>query len=351
MLSWMTSHVSPRPLGLARIVVGGACVLRAVVAWPILSGLTDPELVKIPYAEWLPLPTRLLIVSIVIVWFISAILFTIGWGLPFTGPFLLAAIVGSLTLDQQTYDNHVYLMVWLVLLLTLADSGAGMSIRRRDRPVVRWPLLLLMIQLSVVYGFSGLTKLNGFFLSGATLGAVLRDGVIPFPEYLRTPAVLSMLAGTVVLIELFIALMIWRPSFRPAAFVLGLGLHASITLLMASTLQLLVFSLEMLALYPLFLDQRALVVTAPQGSTWRRSVERFDLLKIVRFREYGDELALTHYDRITKGPSAHTRILEHLVPWLWFAPLLRVPGFNQLHQRWHRRSSENRLSASGVNPQ
>ncbi len=330
----MTSEVSSRPLGLARVVVGVAAVIRAPHAWPILRDLTDRGVVNIPHADWLPEPSMALAIAITVTWLVGAMLFTIGWRVPVTGPVLLTAIVASLAIDQQTYGNHVYLMAWLVFLLTLADSGAGLSVDSQDRPTVRWPVLLLMTQLSVVYGFSGITKLNEFFLSGATMAAVLRDGIIPFPEALRTPGFLSVLAPAVVFVELFIAVMIWRPSFRPAAFVFGIGLHAAITLLIAPTTQLLVFSLEMLALYPLFLGNAALNVATPNAQGWKGRISRFDLLRVVDFSGTADVLTLSHRDRTTHGAAAHKRILEHLVPWLWVAPLLRAPGISQIHARW-----------------
>lgn len=166
------------------------------------------------------------------------------------------------------------------------------------------------------------------------MAAVLRDGVIPFPESLRIPEFLSVLAPAVVFVELFIAVMIWRPSFRSAAFVLGIGLHVSITLLMAPTTQLLVFSLEMLALYPLFLGDAPLNVAAPESSGWKGRINRFDLLRVVDFSGTADALTLSHRDRTTHGAAAHSRILEHLVPWLWIAPMLRVPGVRKVHARW-----------------
>jgi len=351
MLTWMAAEISSRPLGLTRTVVGSACVIRSVLAWPILLGLTDSEVVKIPYADWLPAPSTSLVTLIAAIWLLSALLFTLGWRVPVVGPILFAAIAATLALDQQTYDNHVYLMAWLVLLLTVADAGAGLSMRGKDRAVVRWPVLLLMIQLSVVYAFSAITKFNELFLSGSTLAAVLRNGVIPFPDSLRVLPLLSAVAGVVIFVELFIALMIWRPTFRPAAFVLGLGLHASITLLMASTAQLLVFSLEMLALYPLFLHPDPLLLTGPADPAWRRKIHRLDLLRVVRLEGVGDELVLNHHGRTTLAASAHTRIAEHLVPWLWFAPLLRIPGISHIHRRWHRSGGRPRLPADEIQVQ
>ena len=341
MLTWLTSDMGSRPLGLSRIIVGGAAVIRSIVAWPVLTALTRPEILRVPYADWVPTPSLPLVVAIVGVWFVSALLFMVGWRVSLTGPALTLAIATTLSLDQQTYSNHLYLMAWLVLLMTVADAGAGIAIGKPDRTIVRWPLLLIMLQLSLVYGFSAVTKLNATFLSGVTLARVLRDGVIPFPDAVRTPAILSVLAATVVFVELFIAVMLWRSRFRPAAFLFGLGLHASITLTMASTAQLFVFSMEMLALYPLFLSTEVLAVTAPTDSPLRRRTRRVDLLRTVEFVGTSDTLVVTHQGRITRGSLAHTRILEHLVPWLWLAPLLRLPGIRHLHRLWCHASSGN----------
>lgn len=255
MLNFLTSDISARPLGLARIIVGAAALIRLVVAAGVLSRLTDPETLRTPYVDWFPEPTTVLVVVILTVWGVAGVLFMLGWKVTLSGSALLAAIAMTLAIDMQAYSNHLYLMAWLVLLMVIADAGAGFSVIGADRAVVRWPVLLIMVQASIVYGFSALTKLNDSFLSGEVLAGVLSGGLVPLPDSLRIPAFLAPLAGVVVIVEVFLALFLWMRRFRPAAFVLGLGLHLGITLLMTDSLELLVFSLEMLALYPLFLTQ------------------------------------------------------------------------------------------------
>lgn len=337
MLTWLTSTMSPRPLGLARIVVGIAAVIRGLMSWQVLNRLAEDQILRVPYLEWIPQPSLPLAIGIVTVWLVAAVLFTFGWRVGVTGSGLLAAILVTLVLDQQTYSNHMYLMAWLVALMTLADAGAGINVSRADRTIVRWPVLLLMMQASIVYGFSGLTKINDDFVSGRVLAASLRGGLVEFPEALRTPRFLSVLALIVIAVELAIAVFLWRRRFRPAVFILGLGLHVSITALMTNTIELLVFSLEMMALYPLFLEGRLSVVAHPESLLPDRA-RRFDVLRVVDIEtDRGTaEVTLTHHGITSKGAAAHTRILEHLVPWLWFAPLLRLPGVAHLHRRRHR---------------
>ena len=196
---------------------------------------------------------------VVVVWVATAILFMIGWRVALSSTILVLAVVAAVSFDQQLYANHVYLLIWLVILMAIADAGAGLAVGNPDRTLVRWPVLLIMFQLSLVYGFSGLSKLNEDFLSGQVLAGVLRGGIVPFPESLRTPGFLSVVAMLAAMAELFVALFIWRARFRPAAFILGLGFHTSLVLLMAPTGELAVFALQMLALYPLFLSTENLV--------------------------------------------------------------------------------------------
>lgn len=345
MLTWLTETINPRPLGLARIVVGVAAVIRGLVSWEVLMALAREEILGIPYLDWMPDPSLPLAVGIVAVWLVAAILFTIGYRTGIAGICLLAAILLTLALDQQTYSNHLYLMSWLVALMTLADAGAGMNLSRADRPIVRWPVLLLMMQVSIVYGFSALTKINVDFVSGRVLAASLGGGLVEFPAALRTPEFLSPLALLVIAVELFLAIFLWRTLLRPLAIALGLGLHLSITLLMANTTELFVFSLEMLALYPLFLGGR-LNVEADSQSPWPDRIRRYDLLRVVNLESGPDAsaLTLTHHGIVSRGAAAHTRILEHLVPWLWVAPLLRLPGVASWHRRRH--GSDSMLEAT-----
>ncbi len=366
MLSGLFDRISPRPLGLARIIIGFAGLTRSIVIWQVLDRLNDPAVLRVPYVDWLPDPSPTLAIAIVSLWVVSAILFMIGWKVPLSGSALLLSIVVALALDQQTYSNHLYLMAWLVFLLVLASSGSGLNIHRRDRPIFRWPVLLLMIQLSVVYGFSAITKLNESFLSGRVLAGTVGTGLLPFPETWRVPRVLIVVATCAVIVELFIAVFIWRPRFRPAAFVLGLGLHTAITFLMFGTIQLLVFSLEMLALYPLFLSHDKLTVVWDDQCLscrdWIHRFKRLDVLKsldVVGKSEPANPfpadsieraIHLVHLSEETQGFAAITRILEHLVPTLWVAPVLRLPGIRHLGERWYVWQASRRSCPAASGP-
>ena len=346
------------------MIIGTAALFRSFVALEVLLEVSKPEIVDIPYLDWTPAPSRGLAFSMFVVWAAAAALFTVGWKVPWSGGALLLAIISTLSIDQQAYSNHLYLMAWLVLLLVVADAGAGINLRRVDRPVVQWTVLLLMFQLSIVYGFSGLTKINDEFLSGIVLAGVMQNGLLSFPEALRTPELLSWVAILVIGLELFLAIGIWLAKTRPAVFVIGLGFHTAITLFVGNSVELFVFSLEMLALYPLFLTQESLVVIwdddCASCSDWISRFNRLDLLRTVHVvgksspsnpvapEDVERSLHLIHQAKTTSGFRAITGVLEHLVPTLWFASILRLPGISQLAEMWYRWQAARRACRVGV---
>ena len=338
----LTAMVDPRPLGLSRIMVGAAALVRSLVAIPILVRLSDPDTLKAPNFSWFPAPSPPVIWILIVVWLVTAGLFMLGWRARVTGTILTLVIVFVIALDRQTYSNHLYLMAWLTALLVLADAGAGLSVMGQRRPIVFWPVILLSLQITIVYLFSALTKVNDSFLSGEVLAGVLRGGLVPFPETLRTPQILAPLAAAVIVIEVFIALGLWVVRWRPWAILLGVCLHFGITLLMAAPGELLVFSLEMLAIYPLYMY--GATVNLDRGSDCRkcdRSVEilrRTDILGVINspfeYPSSGDagmphrHLRSSHRGEMTDDFRALQRATEHVVPGIWFGPFLRIPGLH-----------------------
>jgi hypothetical protein len=184
--------------------------------------------------------------------------FVVGFKPRFAGAVITCLAAYVLLLDQQTYSNHLYLFFLIMLLLTLADSGAAFSLdalRTGKRDYVGgWPILLLKLQVSLVYGFSALAKLTPQFLSGDVLSQTLkRHGALTFPDSWRSPQMLTALAVSAIVVELFIAFCLWRRNLRWLAAIAGVTLHTFIvSTLDSSRLSLGIFALEMFALYPLF---------------------------------------------------------------------------------------------------
>ena len=147
------------PLTVARVGIGLAATVKALELWPVLIRLAgDPRVVQMPLAPW-PRPSAAAAPWVAAAWAGLGLTVAAGKAVPITGT-LLAALVGYvLTLDQQTYSNHLYLLSLLSVLLALAHT------ERHRAPA----LTLLRWQLVVVYAFAAASKINADFLSGRVI--------------------------------------------------------------------------------------------------------------------------------------------------------------------------------------
>ena len=264
----VTGTVGSRHVGIARIVVGMAALLKLAILAPTLLALRNPAILRIPLDSRLPALPGEMIPLVIGVWLVSAVLFTVGWRTRASGTLLSAAMLSTLLGDQQLYSNHLYLALTVTALLTLGDAGAAVSMDARDRgrrrEVPAWPVLLLRAQVTIVYGFAALAKLNLAYISGAVLNAQLGWGsILPVPDALRRWEVMSLLALISILTEAFLALALWFSHTRPLGIAVGVAFHVAIVLGMDPTVELIVFSLLMSSLYILHLDPR---VRAPAGT-------------------------------------------------------------------------------------
>jgi hypothetical protein len=272
-----------RSLAIARITLAFCAFGLAWENWRILLRLLNPMIVQLPYLEWLPrLPVNALPIFVG-AWVITSTAFLLGWKTRLAGAILTCLCGYTLLLDQQLYSNHLYLFFLIVLLLSVADSGAALSLdslRKGSRDTVAgWPALLLRVQVSLVYSFSALAKLTPQYLSGDVLSQTLkRQGWLVFPFSWRSAQVLSVLAVSAIVLELFIAFGLWNERLRWLAVIGGIALHAFIlTTLDSSRLSLGVFALEMFALYPLFFQR--LQLSSRQTSAQKSTTGTIDDLR------------------------------------------------------------------------
>lgn len=358
------STAPARPLAIARIVVAGVALAKAADLAPALFILSGSEVMRLPYwgqAPDISMGVAWLLVSL---WAAAGVGLLLGWRTRWTGAVLVAVMAAVLLLDQQLYRNHFYLLILLCLLLTIANSGAAISLDARragERATVpAWPVTLLKLQLSIVYGFAVIAKLNLYYISGAVLNVYwTRQGVYAMPDALRRMEVLFVLAAISLLAEVILALALWHRRTRHPAFVIGLGLHLTIIATMGPTWELTQFAFMMFGLYLLFLDatpHSRLVVWDDQCALCRRwvmSFRRLDWLRVHRFVGSSDSSVLTEagvtreaadtaiqlvggHHRPASGFAAVRSILERLPASFLWAPLLRLPPLEWLGDRAYR---------------
>jgi hypothetical protein len=252
------------------MLIGLASIGNALEHWAALNRLLSPLVVRMPYFGWLPYPPQAAVPALIGLWLMAALLLIVGFRTRWAGALLTAVLAYVLLLDQQLYSNHLYLNTLLVLLLTIADSGARYSLDarfggRRDQ-VAEWPILLLKAEITIVYFYAALTKVNPSYLSGEVMSHFVNGAALAFiPAGWPIGGLLAGLAIASVLIEFFLAFALWFAGWRWLALLAGLALHLSIIFTGGSALGVpdipfTVFALLVMSPYMLFFPWR------PHGS-------------------------------------------------------------------------------------
>jgi predicted DCC family thiol-disulfide oxidoreductase YuxK len=365
----VTAETPSRPLAIARIGAAAAILIEGRGSGVTLLRLAQGDVLGAPYADWGPAVTQPLAVVLIGLWAVTAGAMLLGWHTRLAGAVLTVALASVLGLDQQLYSNHLYIMFLAAGLLTLADSGAALSLdarRRGEREAVpAWPVWLLKVQVSIVYGYAALAKLNLDFLAGSVVASYLRrEGPLAVPADWRFVQPMMVLALLAICAEAFIAASLWSARWRPAGLVVALGLHVFISGWLEPTDALLVFSLLMLPLLILFLDaapgSRVLVWDDGCGFCvgWVRWFRRLDWLAVLRLvprsqlAESGvpvseeaalEALQLVTPRRVHSGFAAVERVAELLPIGFFWAPVLRLPPIAAVGSRIYRRVAARRL--------
>jgi predicted DCC family thiol-disulfide oxidoreductase YuxK len=366
-----------RPLALARIGIALAVLMELPNTGKVLMQLDDAGIIRAPFLPWTPTVNDGLAWMLIGLWGATALALLVGWRTRRAAAAVFVTLATVVLLDQQLYSNHLYLMVLLSGLLAVSDSGAALSLDSRRSgergEVSRWPVWLLQFQVSVVYVFASVAKMNPDFLSGSTLAASLRRvGPLAVPDAWRSMEPMLILAILAVCTEAFIGLAIWSERWRPTAFVAALGLHVSMAVWFSPTYPLTIFAFAMLPLLVLFLNPApGRVVVWDDGcgfcATWVKWFKRLDWLHALRFVSRSElptsglpvsedaaarALQIVWSDGVHGGFAAVTRILEIIpISFLW-APLLRLPPIawaGEIGYRWValRRKCELPLAVTG----
>ena len=359
---FLGEKVPSRPLAIARIGLGLAVLLELANSARVMMRLDDPGIVPVPVLPWAPAINDGLAWVLIGLWAASALALLVGWRTRGAAVALTATLATVLLLDQQLFSNHLYLMALLAALFAVANSGAALSLDARrageQAEVSRWPVWLIQFQISAVYGFAALAKINPAFLSGSTVATSLRRaGPLAVPDAWRSLEPMLVLALMAIFAEAFLAIALWSPRWRPTAFVVALGLHGGLALWFAPTYLLVVFAAAMLPVLILFLDAApGRVVVWDDGcgfcATWVAWFRRLDWLNALRFVKRSDlatsglpvteeaaarALQLVSGHRVHGGFAAVGRILEVLpISFLW-APLLRLPPIAWVGELGYRR--------------
>lgn len=265
MQSLTSQHVDARAVGIARILVGAVSFVFLSIQSVFVMRVTSGEWMSVPYSSSIPVLPERLLPAFILASLVLSILFAAGYRTRAVGVTLCLVVGYSQVIDQQAYGNHMYLLLIVLFLLTLANSGGRFSIDERLGRATHltpyWPVFLLKVQLSIVYFFGAVSKINSFYLSGEGMVEDLSNGLLfSLPSAWQLPVVSIPLAVGSVMTELFLAVALWSSRSRPAAIVVGVAFHTVIVAMMEphKTPVLTAFGFLMFAMYLQFVNLDAL---------------------------------------------------------------------------------------------
>lgn len=247
----LSLHVDPRPVALARIGLGLAGLINTVELYVVLGGIAGGRLAR-PFFHWVPPVTPDAALLLMAIGVTATVAIITGVGTSAGAAVYSVTTATALLWDQQTYSSHQVLLLLLTTYLVFARSDRAYSLARRTGPrpgVPWWPQLLMMTQLSALYFFAGVSKINHEFLSGGPLSGWVRFSL---PEWVVAP----MAMATIVTEVLVLAIGLWVPRVRVLAVAAGVCLHLSIVIMLAgNTVALIAFALACVPVYLLFLTR------------------------------------------------------------------------------------------------
>gem|GEM_PF-1235892 len=166
-------------------------------------------------------------------------LLALGWWPRAMGVLLLALLFSLDLLSGYRESRQVMLMALLAFCFMRSD--ATWSVRALRRPVVlvnagpMWPIRLIQLQLSLVYGVNALAKLTPQYLSGDVLqgfSKVLPNFVADVSQGMLHlgPLAIPVWLGAVasVAVELALAIGFWVPRLRWTTAALGVTFHVGL---------------------------------------------------------------------------------------------------------------------------
>ena len=234
--AYLIERVSIAPLVVLRIAFGGlllySTVRTAQKGW-IAELFIDP-VYHFSFFEWLhPLKGN----GMYIVFFLlglSALGIILGFMYKVNTALFFILFTYCELIDKTYYLNHYYLVSILTFWLALVPAHRRYSVDSilfpgiRSQTCSRWHILIFKAQLSIVYFFAGLAKVNPDWLFLAQPMATWLPGKYELPVlgkwvHLRETAFLFSWAGCIY--DLFIWIFLWMKRTRGVAYLFVLIFH------------------------------------------------------------------------------------------------------------------------------
>eukprot|EP01112_Ceratiomyxa_fruticulosa_P009258 TRINITY_DN2411_c0_g1_i4.p1 TRINITY_DN2411_c0_g1~~TRINITY_DN2411_c0_g1_i4.p1 ORF type:complete len:553 (-),score=47.66 TRINITY_DN2411_c0_g1_i4:1444-3102(-) len=211
----------------------------------------------IPYIfSYLPLPTCEVVTFCWIASFFLSIRVAFGLGSR-VEVISLMVFRGYTTFVSQTDNYQHHYLVFLILVILSTVDWSQFDAAKGTKIVNSWQIKLLLFQVSLVYFWTGITKVNVDWLKGEIMPLTVGPD---FSEFISTYSSWALLSISTVAIEFLLCVLFQIRKYHTLAFVLGFPMHV---LMGISGLQIGRFSEVILCIY-IFLAPPSILVFIDQ---------------------------------------------------------------------------------------
>jgi hypothetical protein len=193
---------------------------------------------------------------------LASVALAVGWHSRLAAVLAFLLILSFERRNPVIFNSGDTVIRIVALYLSLSPCGAALSLdqRRRTgsffnaREIRPWPLRLIQIQLTLIYTATVIAKLAGeTWQNGTAVSFSLRQRdllIVPPPDWFALNLLISnTLTWGTLIIELGIAILVWKRAWRPWVLASGVALHLGISLF----LEVGFFSFAMFILYLAFI--------------------------------------------------------------------------------------------------
>lgn len=236
---WLQSPVSAAPLASFRMIFGALMVFSTIRFMAL--GWVDDHFIQpsfhfkyygFAWVEVLP-PFWMYAIHVLMIVFALGVMLGAFYRMASIGFFL--CFTYTELIDSTYYLNHYYLVSLVSFLLILVPAHAYFSVDARRNPhiskdqVPRWTIAIFQFQLTLVYLYAGLAKINYDWLIRALplkIWLPANDKVWVIGELFRYPATAYIFSWAGMLYDTFVPFfLMWRKT-RIWAYLAVIGFHA-----------------------------------------------------------------------------------------------------------------------------
>ncbi|MFE5948541.1 HTTM domain-containing protein [Streptomyces sp. NPDC056480] len=275
---WNSFWFQPQPmivLGIVRICFGLLVAAWAIALLPDLltffgSSGVSPHPMSIPYTWGLLhlFPADQAVFTVWAMTLLSALALAAGWHSRAAALVVFVCLMSFTRRDPSVINSGDALLVVEALFLTLAPSGAALSLDRRrtagsfwtSQRRAPWAVRLLQVQMCLIYLTTVQLKLRGeTWIDGSAVSYALRLPELAnfqLPGWLvGQPQIMQIATWGTLFVEFALATLVWNLRLRPWILCAGATLHLSIL----ATIKVGCFSFAVFILYLAFIPPSSAV--------------------------------------------------------------------------------------------